>query len=60
MREAVLRRWGHRGLVALSLALTTARIYPTVKYALGHGKTCSRVVVAGDAAPIHKPVLIAA
>ena len=60
MREAVVRRWGHKGLVALSLALTTARIYPTVKYALGHGKTCSRVVVAGDAAPVRKPLAIAA
>ena len=60
MREAVLQRWGHKGLVALSLALTTARIYPTVKYALGHGKTCSRVVVAGDATPVRKPLAIAA
>ncbi|HEY2661332.1 MAG TPA: hypothetical protein VGI79_16545 [Caulobacteraceae bacterium] len=56
MRDEVLRRWGRKGLVALTLALTTARIYPTVKYGLGHGKTCSRVVVAGDAAPFHKPM----
>jgi len=26
---------------------TAARIYPTVKYALGHGKACMRVVVGG-------------
>jgi hypothetical protein len=60
MREAVLQRWGHKGLVALSLALTTARIYPTVKYALGHGRTCSRVMVAGEATPVDKSLATAA
>lgn len=60
MREAVIRRWGHKGLVALSLALTSARMYPTVKYALGHGKACSRVIVAGGAAPVQKPLAVAA
>lgn len=48
LREEVVRRWGDRGLVALSLALMTARMYPTVKYALGYGKACSKVVVAGQ------------
>lgn len=47
LREEVVRRWGEKGLVALGLALTTARTYPTLKYALGHGRTCSRVVVEG-------------
>ncbi|QUD89919.1 hypothetical protein [Phenylobacterium montanum] len=60
MREAVVRKWGHKGLVALSLALTTARMYPTLKYALGHGKACSRVIVAGAAAPVAKPLELAA
>ncbi|MDR3509193.1 MAG: hypothetical protein P4L64_14965 [Caulobacteraceae bacterium] len=60
MRDQVLRRWGHRGLVALTLALTTARIYPTVKYGLGHGRACSRVTVAGEAAPLRKPEILAA
>ena len=56
VREAVVRRWGQKGLVALALALTTARIYPTVKYAMGHGKTCSKVVLAGEAAPFAHPL----
>ena len=60
LRDAVVRRWGQKGLVALALALTTARMYPTVKYALGHGRACSRVTVAGEAAPFHQPVLAAA
>ncbi|HEY8616386.1 hypothetical protein [Phenylobacterium sp.] len=52
LREEVVRRWGDRGLAAVSLALTTARMYPTLKYALGYGKACSKVVVDGVAAPI--------
>lgn len=46
-RETIVQRWGRRGLVSLAFAITAARIYPTVKYALGHGKACMRVVVAG-------------
>ena len=60
LRDEVVRRWGQKGLVALALALTTARMYPTMKYAMGHGKTCSRVVVAGEAAPFHAPLAAAA
>ncbi|MFN3522057.1 MAG: hypothetical protein ACK4YQ_07390 [Phenylobacterium sp.] len=52
LREAVARRWGERGLCAIALSITTARMYPTLKYALGYGKTCSRVTVDGAAAPL--------
>lgn len=47
-RDAIVKRWGRRALVSVAFAITAARIYPTVKYALGHGKACMRVVVAGD------------
>jgi hypothetical protein len=60
LRDEVARRWGQKGLVALSLTLTTARMYPTLKYALGYGKTCSRVVVAGKPAPFQSPVPLSA
>ena len=46
-REAIVKRWGRRALVSLAFAITAARIYPTVKYALGHGQACTRIVVAG-------------
>jgi hypothetical protein len=46
-RDAIVSRWGRRALVSLAFAITAARIYPTVKYALGHGKACTRVVVGG-------------
>ncbi|MGH7635640.1 MAG: hypothetical protein ACRENC_18060, partial [Gemmatimonadaceae bacterium] len=46
-RDAIVRRWGRRALVSLAFTITAGRIYPTVKYALGHGKACVRVVVGG-------------
>jgi len=52
LRDEIVRRWGDKGLAAISLALTTARMYPTLKYALGYGKACSKVVVAGVAQPV--------
>lgn len=52
LRDEIVRRWGDRGLVAMGMAITTARMYPTLKYALGYGKACSRVTVAGEPAPL--------
>ncbi len=48
LREEVLRRWGPRGLASLALGLVGARLYPTLKYALGHGKACQRIEVLGE------------
>jgi len=48
LREEIVQRWGRRALIACAFALTTARMYPTLKYALGHGAACQRVVVAGE------------
>ena len=52
LRDEIVRLWGEAGLTAISLQLTTARMYPTLKYALGYGKACSKVVVDGVAAPV--------
>jgi hypothetical protein len=46
-RAVILERWGPRAVVTLAFAITTSRIYPTVKYAMGHGKACTSVVVGG-------------
>ena len=59
-RGEVVRRWGEKGLIALAMALTTARMYPTLKYALGHGRACSRVMVAGEPARFENPARLAA
>jgi hypothetical protein len=47
LRDKIVRRWGKRGLLSLAFAITSARLFPTVKYALGHGKACVRVRVGG-------------
>jgi hypothetical protein len=52
LREEIMRRWGPRALISLAFALASARVFPTIKYALGHGQACARVVVGG------KPVAV--
>lgn len=49
LREQILARWGLTGLTSLAFALASARVYPTLKYALGHGRACTRVVVGTSA-----------
>ncbi|HTJ41698.1 MAG TPA: hypothetical protein VL463_06360 [Kofleriaceae bacterium] len=50
LREEIVRAWGKRALVSISFSLVSARLYPTLKYAMGHGRACQRVLVGG--API--------
>jgi len=60
MRDEIVRRWGRKGLVSIAMAITTARMYPTLKFGLGFGKACVKVTVAGAAAPFERPVRLAA
>jgi hypothetical protein len=48
LREEIVKRWGPRGLVSLAFALNAARLYPTMKYAMGHGRACQRIQVGGQ------------
>jgi hypothetical protein len=52
LRDEVLERWGPKGLAAIALAIASSRVYPTIKYAMGHGKACSRVNVGGEAVAV--------
>lgn len=47
LREQIVNKWGHKAVVSLALAMASARVVPTIKYAMGHGQTCARVRVAG-------------
>jgi len=47
-RAEIERRWGKRAVISVAFALSASRFFPTLKYALGHGKACTRIVV-GDA-----------
>lgn len=49
LRDEIVRRWGRKALAAIALGLASARVYPTVKYALGYGKACSKVQVGSEA-----------
>lgn len=52
LREQIVERWGRRAVVSLAFALAASRVYPTLKYALGHGRACTRVHIDGvDALP---------
>jgi hypothetical protein len=48
LREEIVQRWGPRAVLALAFGIMAAQMYPTLKYALGHGQACTRVVVAGE------------
>jgi len=52
LREEVVRRWGRHALISLAFAIAAVRVFPTVKYALGHGKACTRVTVGGSPMPV--------
>jgi len=52
LRDEVLKRWGPRALVSLAFAIAASRVFPTVKYALGHGKACTRVTIGGATVPV--------
>jgi len=45
LREKILVLWGQKGLISLAYAIGSSRVYPTLKYALGYGRACSRVNV---------------
>ena len=52
LREEVLRLWGQRGLISLGFMITAARLFPTLKYALGHGHACQRLTIGGETRPV--------
>jgi hypothetical protein len=58
-RDEIIRRWGPRAVVSLAFAMVASRIYPTVKYAMGHGKACTRVVVGGAPIAFNRPAVSA-
>jgi alkylhydroperoxidase family enzyme len=60
LREEVVRRFGKRGLVSLAFAMIAARFYPTLKYAMGHGRACTRLTIGGEAQPVLRALTQAA
>jgi len=56
LREDVVRRFGKRGLITLAFTMLRARMYPTLKYALGHGQACMRLTIGGETRPVLRGV----
>jgi hypothetical protein len=52
LREEIVARWGRHALISLGFGIASARVFPTVKYALGHGTACTRITVAGANVPL--------
>jgi hypothetical protein len=46
-RDEIIRRWGLKALARLGYFITVSGLFPTIKYALGHGQACTRVRVGG-------------
>jgi hypothetical protein len=54
LREQVVAKWGKKGLISLGFAVTMGRFFPTLKYALGHGRSCARVKVGNEVVAVHE------
>jgi hypothetical protein len=52
LRAEVEQRWGPRAVVSLALAIASSRMFPAVKYALGHGRACPKIRVEGVDVPV--------
>jgi hypothetical protein len=48
LRDEIVRRWGKKALAAISLGIAYSRVFPSLKYALGHGQACSKIQVRGE------------
>lgn len=54
LRLPIRARWGQPGLIAIAFALSSYRVYPALKYSLGYGEACHKVMVEQTAVLIHK------
>lgn len=45
LREALRARYGEEGLIELAFALASGPVIPTIKRALGHATSCSKVTI---------------
>lgn len=54
VRREVIARWGQKALVSLALAIAVSRVFPALKYGLGHGQACARVRVGGAETQVAK------
>lgn len=46
LRERIRERYGEEGLIEISLAIASARVFPTLRRALGFSRTCAETPLA--------------
>lgn len=46
LRARIVRSWGRKALVSLSIAVATANFYPTLKYGMGRGRPIGGLAAA--------------
>jgi hypothetical protein len=56
IRDAIVARWGYRGLVSIAYGIVAAQAYPTLKYALGAATSCVRLHAGGAEVGAKHPV----
>lgn len=54
LSDEVVQRWGKQGLIDLAFAISSTRIFPTVKRALGYGEACQLIELNGAHLPVMK------
>ena len=45
LREDILALWGKQGLITIGYSISSSRVYPALKYALGYGKACHKIKI---------------
>ena len=58
LRQGIVAQWGESGLISIAYGISSSRIYPAMKYALGHGETCHHVVVEKESMVVAKNLLL--
>ena len=59
-RDALVARHGDAGAIAIAFGVIASSMYPTLKYALGHGHQCSLIVVGGERVKVERSCVIRA
>ncbi len=45
LRDEIIGLYGDTGLITLGLTISSARVFPALKYTLGYGQACQRIDV---------------
>ena len=54
LRLKILNDFGPSAIISAGLAIITAKAYPLLKYATGHGQACVKIRIDGEEKPVNK------